>query len=144
LGADFSESLQAFFIYRTGNTAQVQDMIYTPSLKPGNDVVLITIDDATLNAYQASSDLKTLTLGKKLYTDLAKKLKMADARGIGWDILFQNSDTEVNPETGKTYEEEFANILKETPSVIATEYQSQMCDNERNRLYNLYGAKEYQ
>jgi len=143
LWADFSESLQAFFIYRTGRNANFQDIIYKHSLTPGKDIAIITIDDATLNEYQASSDLKTLTLWKKIYIDLAKKLKIANVQWIGWDILFQNSDTEVDPITQATYEADFASILQETPSVIATEYQSQICDNELTHLYNSYGTTEY-
>jgi len=65
-------------------------------------------------------------------------------KGIGWDILFQNADTEINPETGKSYEDEFATVLQETPSVIATAYQTRICANELDRLYNLYSKKEYQ
>lgn len=135
--------MQSFFIYRTGDNAIFQDTIYQYNLPPSDQIAIIAIDDATLDAYQANSNLRTLTLGKELYTNLAKNLAGAGVKGIAWDILFQNSDTAINPATGKSYEEEFSQILRDTPSVIALGHQTEICDTPYTFLKNKYQNEKY-
>lgn len=72
--SEVREVLQSFFIYRTGDNATFQDKIYSYNLKPSEDIAIIAIDDATLDTYQAQSNLRTLTLSKSLYTQLAENL----------------------------------------------------------------------
>jgi hypothetical protein len=73
---DFTNSINGFFIYRSG-TGMWQDTIYTHTLKPSSDIVIINIDERTLNELQANGDLKMLTIPKKIYSDLVEKLESA-------------------------------------------------------------------
>lgn len=76
--------------------------------------MIIRIDDETLNTLQAKSNLKNITIPKSVYADLIGKLSTARVRGIAWDIVFQNADSE---------EEKFVEALTEgPPSVIATTF----------------------
>jgi class 3 adenylate cyclase/CHASE2 domain-containing sensor protein len=84
-------------------------MIYKPSLEPSNSIVLITIDDATLNQIQATSNLKMLTIPKSLYINLIERLQAVWVRGIGFDIIFQNKDPD---------EAEFAETLKQYKNIV--------------------------
>lgn len=76
---EFSNSINGFFIYRTGTGITGnpiwQDMVYTHTLKPSNNISLITIDEATLNEFQSKSDQKMLTIPKSVYRDLVDKLE---------------------------------------------------------------------
>jgi adenylate cyclase len=69
-------------------------MIYRHTLEPSDTITLITIDEATLNEFQSKSDQKMLTIPKSIYRDLVDKLEWVDVRGIGFDIIFQNTDPE--------------------------------------------------
>jgi class 3 adenylate cyclase/CHASE2 domain-containing sensor protein len=95
---EFSNSINWFFVYRTGTgvtgTPVWQDMIYTHTLEPSGNIALITIDEATLNEFQSKSDQKMLTIPKSVYRDLVDKLEWASVAGIGFDIIFQNTDPE--------------------------------------------------
>jgi len=71
---EFSNSINSFFIYRSGSGVW-QDKIYKPSLSPSSSIVLITIDDATLNQIQATSNLKMLTIPKSIYKNLIERLQ---------------------------------------------------------------------
>ena len=71
-GADFLIPITHFFIYReTG----IQSKLYTYHFKPSTDIAIIKIDDASLNALQAKSDQKMLTIPKSVYIDLIEKLE---------------------------------------------------------------------
>lgn len=70
---EFSNSLNGFFLYRTGNGVW-QDYFHKHTLKPSDNIALITIDDRTINSLQASGDLKMLTIPKKHYRDLVERL----------------------------------------------------------------------
>lgn len=96
---DFSSSLNGFFVYRTTGGVW-QDYFHTHDLRPSSNIVIVAIDDRTLNTLQATSDQKMLTIPKSTYADLTEKLEGAGVRGIAFDIVFQNPD----PEEGKFVE----------------------------------------
>jgi class 3 adenylate cyclase/CHASE2 domain-containing sensor protein len=105
---EFSKSINSFFIYRSGSGVW-QDTVYKPWLSPSRSIVLITIDDATLNQIQATSNLKMLTISKSIYKNLIERLYAVWVQGIGFDIIFQNKDPE---------EQEFLETLKQYPGVV--------------------------
>lgn len=73
-------SLNGLFIYRTGNGTW-QDTIHKHNLKPSDDIVIIKIDEKTINTIQSSgSDLKMLTIPKSVYIDLIEKLEFVDVK----------------------------------------------------------------
>jgi hypothetical protein len=76
---EFSSAIDGFFVYRTGTgvtgTAVWQDTIYSHTLTPSDQIVLITIDEATLNTFQSQSDQKMLTIPKSVYRDLVNQLE---------------------------------------------------------------------
>lgn len=73
--------------------------------KSQNDIVIIKIDDKTINALQ-KSDVRILTFSKKLYSDLIEKLINDYKVSLIWiDIVFSNKSI---------YWEEDENTLKET------------------------------
>lgn len=75
LGDEFTHSLGGFFIYRTGGGVW-QDNIYTHSLVPSTDkIVIVKIDEKTLNELQAKGNLKNLTIPKSIYAILVEKLE---------------------------------------------------------------------
>jgi len=96
-----------FFVYRENLT--VLNALYTYRFTPSPDIVIIKIDDETLNSVQAHADLKTLTLGKTLYTELIDKLESVGVKGIAFDIVFQNADPE---------EEKFAETLTKNKNIV--------------------------
>ena len=116
---DFKNSINGFFIYRTWNDSW-QDTIYAHTLKPSKDIIIIKIDEKTLNNFQSGSDLKMLTIPKSKYTQLVDLLHFAKAKWVGFDIIFQNKD-----ET----EEEFARKMSEYKNIaIASfEYNGEPC-----------------
>ena len=73
---DFSNALNGFFVYRTTGGIW-QDYFYTHDLRPSSDIAIIAIDERTINALQANSDQKMLTIPKSTYTDLVEKLEGA-------------------------------------------------------------------
>jgi CHASE2 domain-containing sensor protein len=52
-----------------------QDSIYTHTLTPSTDIVIIAIDEQTLNTLQSQSDTKNLIIPKSVYTDLVNRLE---------------------------------------------------------------------
>ncbi|NRH20884.1 adenylate/guanylate cyclase domain-containing protein [Candidatus Gracilibacteria bacterium] len=116
--------MNGFFIYRTGNNIW-QDTIYTHTLKTSDNIILVNIDEQSINSLQANGDLKMLTIPKKIYANLVDKIEGAGVKGIGFDIIFQNSDPDQN---------EFAKTLKKYKNIVigasyysANEDQNKTC-----------------
>lgn len=105
---EFSNAINGFFVYRTGNGVW-QDYFYQHKLRPSSDIVLITIDDNTINKLQAKWDLKMLTISKKYYSDLVTKLSAVGVQGIAFDIVFQNADPDENA---------FVNIMRKHDNIV--------------------------
>jgi CHASE2 domain-containing sensor protein len=104
---EFTNSINGFFIYRTTNTWQ--DYVYKHKLAPSENIAIINIDEKTLNTLQANGDLKMLTISKKTYKDLVEKLEGVSVKGIGFDIIFQNSDVD---------QQDFAKSLKRYKNIV--------------------------
>lgn len=123
-GADFLIPITHFFVYReTG----VQSKLYIYDFKPSKDIAIIAIDDASLNALQAKSDQKMLTIPKSVYTDLIERLEGVGVKGIAFDIVFQNKDPD---------EEKFAETMKKyTNVVIATTTENGECSKDQDSVY---------
>ena len=75
-GDEFTHSLSGFFVYRSGHSAW-QDRIYRHTLAPSQDIVIVKIDEKTLNSLQSRSENKMLTIPKSMYTILVEKLEAA-------------------------------------------------------------------
>jgi hypothetical protein len=71
---DFSSALNGFFVYRTTGGVW-QDYFHTHDLHPSSDIVIIAIDDTTINSLQSTSDQKMLTISKSIYAGLVEKLE---------------------------------------------------------------------
>jgi class 3 adenylate cyclase/CHASE2 domain-containing sensor protein len=110
-GDDFSLPLTHFFVYREGN--RFLDKLYKYKFTPSSDIVIIKIDNESLNNLQAQSNLKTLTIPKSVYIDVITKLKSVNVKGIAFDIVFQNKDRE---------EEEFAKVLEWAGNVVISRF----------------------
>lgn len=85
MGRDFLMPVNYFFTYRTGvdpssGTKYWQDSIYKHSISPKSNIVLITIDEKTLNTYQSDKDAKILTIPKTSYTRLIDELDHLGAK----------------------------------------------------------------
>lgn len=107
LGADFIIPITQFFTYRD---APFQNLIYKHEWKPSTDkIAIIKIDDNSLNALQANSDRKMLTISKKTYIELIEKLESVGVKGIAFDIIFQNKDPD---------EQLFADTLKKYGNIV--------------------------
>ena len=78
LGSSFIIPITQFFTYRD---APFQNILYTHHWKPSTrDIAIIKIDDISLNALQAQSDQKVLTLPKAEYMKLIKSLQSVGVR----------------------------------------------------------------
>ena len=78
LGSSFIVPITQFFTYRD---APFQNFLYTHHWKPSTrDIAIIKIDDISLNALQAQSDQKVLTLPKAEYMKLIKSLQSVGVR----------------------------------------------------------------
>ncbi len=118
---EFSDTMNGFFIYRTGNGVW-QDYFHKHTLRPSaDDIVIINIDERSLNALQSNNNnLKNLSITKDTYADLITGLESAWVKGIAFDIVFQNADPE--------YEQNFADTLKKYDNiVIAANYVENFC-----------------
>lgn len=93
LFSDFLVPMNYFLIYRTGAGATFQDTIYTHSLEPSKNIVVVEIDEHTINTLQAKNELQMLSIPKKYYEHLVRILRSYNARAIGFDIIFQNADS---------------------------------------------------
>lgn len=126
--ADFQNPLNAFFIYRTGWNVW-QDIIYKHNLKPSKDIVIVKIDGKSIDALQARWDLKMLGIPKRKYTELVKRLREYGVKGIGFDIIFQNEDSDEN---------EFVQELKKKNDVVVAAQYVDICrlQYEKIRLSN--------
>ncbi len=76
----------------TYRDAPFQNLLYRYDWKPSKDIVIIKIDDKSLNTLQAQSNQKSLIIPKALYGELIKKLQSVGVKGIAFDIVFSNRD----------------------------------------------------
>ena len=73
-GKNFTLPLTHFFVYRDNIT--LLNWLYMYTFKASvKDIVIIKIDDTTLNSLQASSDLKMLRIPKSIYRNLIENLE---------------------------------------------------------------------
>jgi adenylate cyclase len=87
-----------------------QDYFYRHTVTPStDDIVIIKIDEKTLNELQAKNTLKTLSIPKGTYATLIEKLQSAWVKGIAFDIIFQNADSE---------EEKLADTMKRYQNIV--------------------------
>lgn len=73
---EFTNSINGFFVYRTGHGIW-QDYLHRHALVPSQDIVIIKIDEKSLNELQAKNTLKNLTIPKSTYAILTQKLEEA-------------------------------------------------------------------
>lgn len=92
LGRDFFVPINYFFVYRTGSSATFQDAIYTHKSEPSDAITIIEIDDDTMNYYTSGTEYNMLTIPKSDYADFMHSMKSFGAKGVGFDIVFQNRD----------------------------------------------------
>lgn len=105
---DFNFLINSFFIYRSGSGTW-QDQIYTPHLAPSEDIVLVLIDEASINDLQANNNMQMLTIPKSLYARVQEKLMAMGAKGVAYDIVFQNADPTEN---------DFVSVLEQSRNTI--------------------------
>lgn len=140
--SDFTNSLNGFFLYRTGNSVW-QDKIYKHTLSPiylpwtggalpMTQIKIIKIDDDSLNYLQS----KNRPFWKDVYTEVVQKLTLAWVRGIAFDLVFAIEDREPSKTlTGYTQEEEFAQVARDAGNVvIAADYNNKYCDAQLKLL----------
>lgn len=89
--------------------APFQDFIYRYHWNPSKDIVLVKIDDNSLNALQANGNLKMLTIPKSKYIQLVQMLESVGVKGIAFDIVFQNADPD---------EQKFADVLSRYKNIV--------------------------
>jgi CHASE2 domain-containing sensor protein len=106
-GSDFFVPITHFFVYREGNTWL--DKLYKYKFTPSSDIVIIKIDNDSLNQLQANTNIKTVNIPKSVYTSLVDKLSSVAVRGIAFDIVFQNIDPD---------EEQFARTMENASNVV--------------------------
>ena len=75
-----------------GNT--INNFAYTTIPNPSEKVVIVKIDNATLDYVQEASDVKVFSFPKKFYIDLIEKIESAGVRAIGFDIVFANKSAD--------------------------------------------------
>lgn len=107
---DFLSPLNYFFTYRTGKSAVWQDAIYTHKTEPWKNIVVVEIDEETINAIQSESKWQSLGISKKEYISILKSLLEADVKAVGLDIIFQDPDP--------AYEKEFSELLQKHKNII--------------------------
>ncbi len=105
----WSEFFVQFTHLITYRDAPFQNFLYTYDWKPSKDIVIIKIDDKSLNVLQAQSSQKNLAIPKKLYAELIKKLHSIGVKGIAFDIVFSNRDP---------WEDIFARLLEQSKDVV--------------------------
>ncbi len=88
-GSEFFIQFTHLITYRD---APFQNFLYRYDWKPSKDIVIIKIDDTSLNALQAQSNQKNLAIPKALYGELIEKLHSIGVKGIAFDIVFANRD----------------------------------------------------
>lgn len=92
LGRDFFVPINYFLMYRTGTNAGFQDVIYKHKSEPSDAITIIEIDDATMNYYTSGTEYGMLTIPKSDYANFMHSMKSFGAKGVGFDIVFQNRD----------------------------------------------------
>lgn len=85
----FTLSFTHYFVYQN---SWIQGLLFHYNFTPSENIALIKIDDASLNAYQAQRGLKMLTIPKSRYANIVRLLESASVKGIAFDIIFQNVD----------------------------------------------------
>jgi class 3 adenylate cyclase/CHASE2 domain-containing sensor protein len=112
-GAHFSLPLTHFFIYREGNP--ILDKLYKYKFTPSTDnIAIIKIDNESINALQAGTNIKMLGIPKSVYIDLIEKLSFVGVESIGFDIVFQNTDPD---------EETFKKVLESHKNTVIARMQ---------------------
>jgi len=107
LGNDMIVPWTHLLIYRD---APIQNMIYSYHWKPSIDkIVMVKIDDISLNTLQSQSNQKILNIPKEKYINLIQKLNQVGVRWIAFDIVFANKDPQ---------EQDFANTMKDAKNVV--------------------------
>ncbi len=95
---DFLPKINYFFTYQTGKQTNgentLQDFIYKHNLAPGKNIVIVEIDEETIDSLGGKSDYSMLTIGKDKYAKLVEIINSYGAKAIGFDIVFQNPDPE--------------------------------------------------
>lgn len=77
LPKEYTNIFNGTFTYRTGQSTW-QDTLYKHTIRPSKkDIVIIRIDNESLNALQAKGNLKMLTIPKSHYMNLIDKLQVA-------------------------------------------------------------------
>ncbi len=88
-GSEFFVQFTHLITYRD---APIQNFFYKYDRKPSKDIVIIKIDEKSLNVLQAQSNQKNFAIPKALYGELIKKLHSVGVKGIAFDIVFANRD----------------------------------------------------
>lgn len=136
---DFITPINFFFTYQTGQ-GKWQDAIYEHTLSPWKNIIVVEIDEKTINALGGKSEYSLLTIGKEYYALLVKKLNNMGARAIGFDIVFQNPD-----ENEENFAKEMENAWNVTIATLEPNASnSQMgkitldqCSGDQNNLKSL-------
>lgn len=120
-GPTFSTPITQFFVYR--ENVPFLNWLYKYDFEPSPEIVLVTIDDTTLNTFQQYGDLKNLTIPKSAYQSVINNIYRGGAKGIAVDIVFQNADPD---------EAIFASFLKnqKTTVLAVTNQENQECFDE--------------
>jgi class 3 adenylate cyclase/CHASE2 domain-containing sensor protein len=106
-GDTFFVSITHFFVYREGNP--LLDKLYKYKFTPSHDIVIVKIDNDSLNQLQANTNIKTVNIPKSVYTSMVEKLSSVAVKGIAFDIVFQNIDPD---------EEVFARTMENASNVV--------------------------
>ncbi len=74
-----------------------------------------------------------LRIPKSIYRNLVDSLESVGVKGIAFDIIFQNADTEKTSD-GDTEEEKFAKTLTQYPNIVisTTEGESEKCHKDKD------------
>lgn len=99
--------------------------------------MIIKIDERTLNELQNNSnDLKNLGFTKKTYTDIVTNLENVGVRGIAFDIIFQNPDS--------NHEQDFADTMAKYDNiVIGVNYIENLCLGAYGAAWVQLGTETY-
>ncbi len=106
---DFFTAATHFFIYKD---TYLQNSVYQLQFKPSPDIAIVRIDEDSINAIQAKGNQKFLSIPKYEYVKLIERLEKAGVKAIGFDIIFENRDSN---------EELFKSTLENGNIVIAAE-----------------------
>lgn len=114
---DFFTAATHFFIYKD---AVLQNSVYQFHFTPSSNIAIVRIDTDSINAIQAKGNQKFLSIPKYEYVKLIERLQKAGATAIGFDIIFENRDSN---------EELFKDKLESGNIVIAAESNDSKSSN---------------